>query len=77
MSKNLLLRVMFTAKDGLSGPLRNIVGLGQSASQQQAALNKEARNANRELADQQKKIRRAMQEGGKIGELVAEERRLA
>ncbi len=77
MSKNLLLRVMFTAKDGLSGPLRNIVGMGQNAAQQQAELNREARNANRELTDQQKKIRRAMQEGGKLGELVAHERQLA
>lgn len=76
MSKNLLLRVMIGARDQLSGPLRNIVGLGQSASQQQAALKKEARDANTELGNQQQRIRRAMQEGGKLGELVKVEREL-
>jgi hypothetical protein len=48
MSKNLMLRVMIGATDQLSGPLRNIIGLGQSASQQQAALKKEARDTNKE-----------------------------
>jgi TP901 family phage tail tape measure protein len=76
MSKDLLLRVMIGARDQLSGPLRNIVGLGQSAAQQQAALNREARDANRELAEQQRRIRRAMQEGGRLDELVAGEREL-
>ncbi|MCC2602737.1 phage tail tape measure protein [Sphingopyxis yananensis] len=76
MSKDLLLRVMIGARDQLSGPLRNIVGLGQSASQQQAALNREARDANRELATQQQRIRRAMQEGGRLDVLVAREREL-
>jgi hypothetical protein len=48
MSKDLLMRVMIGATDPLSGPLRNIIGLGQSASQQQAALKKEARDTNKE-----------------------------
>lgn len=75
-SKDLLLRVMLTARDQLSGPLRNIVGLGQSAAQKQSALEKASRDANTELKVQQENIRRAMQEGWKIGDLVEKEREL-
>lgn len=74
--KSLLLRVMMTATDKLSGPLRNVVGLGQSAAQKQSALEKASRDANKELKEQQTKIRRAMQEGWKIGDLVEKEREL-
>lgn len=74
--KDLRLRVLVSARDQLSGPLKNIVGLGKSAAQKQTELEKEARDANKALQQQQEKIRRAMKEGWKIGDLVEKEREL-
>jgi len=75
-NRNLLLKVMFAAKDNLSGPLKNIVGLGQSGSQKLAALKKEAREAGNALRDQGADIARAVAEGRKLGDLVQREREL-
>jgi len=77
VNKNLRLLVSFAASDRLSGPLKNIVGLGQSGSEKLAALKKEARGANRELKEQRDKIAQAVAAGGKLGDLVAKERELA
>lgn len=77
MNKNLRLLVSFAATDRLSGPLKNIVGLGAKGSEKLAALKKEARQANKALDDQRAAIARAVASGDKLGELVAEERRLA
>lgn len=75
-NKNLLLKVMFAAKDGLSGPLKNIVGLGKSGSEKLAGLKKEARDVGKALRDQRADIARAVAEGRQLGSLVQREREL-
>lgn len=77
MNKNLRLLVSFAASDRLSGPLKNIVGLGQSGSEKLAALKKEARDAGKALTAQQKELAKAVASGAKLGDLVAKERELA
>ncbi len=75
-NQNLLLKVMFAAKDGLSGTLRNIVGLGQTGSEKLAAMRKEARDVGNALRDQRADIARAVAEGRQLGDMVQREREL-
>ena len=75
-SKNLRLLVSFASSDKLSGPLKKIVGLGESGSERLAAMKKEARGLGRELRNQQGDIARVVAEGGKLGSLVQKERQL-
>lgn len=77
MNKNLRLLVSFATSDRLSGPLKNIVGLGQSGSEKLAALKREARDANKELKEQRADIVRAVAAGEKLGSMVAREREMA
>ncbi|MPT48036.1 MAG: phage tail tape measure protein [Sphingobium sp.] len=73
-NKDLILRVMFTTKDQLSGPMKNIVGLGQSGSQKLAAMKQEARDLARELKAVQGETKRST---GNVTGLINRERDLA
>lgn len=74
MSKNLRLLVSFATSDKLSGPLKNIVGLGQSGSEKLAAMKREARDLGRELRDVQDETKRST---GNVTQLMNRERDLA
>ena len=73
-NQNLMLKVMFAAKDGLSGTLRNIVGLGQSGSEKFAIMKKQAAELRRELGNVQGELARST---GNVTELLNRERDLA
>lgn len=75
-NQNLMLKVMFAAKDGLSGTLRNIVGLGQSGSEKLSSMKKEARDVGKALRDQRADIASAVAEGRQLGDMVRHEREL-
>ncbi|WP_336981614.1 phage tail tape measure protein [Altererythrobacter fulvus] len=74
MNKNLRLLVSFASSDRLSGPLKNIVGLGQSGSESLAAMKREARDLGREMRDVQGELKRST---GNVSALMNRERDLA
>lgn len=74
MTKNLRLLVSFATSDRLSGPLKNIVGLGQSGSERLAGMKREARDLGRELRDVQGELKRST---GNVSGLLNRERDLA
>jgi len=73
-TKNLRLLVSFASSDKLSGPLKKIVGLGQSGSEKLAAMKREARDLDRELRDVRGEIGRT---SGNVTQLIQRERDLA
>jgi len=77
VNKNLRLLVSFAATDRLSGPMKNIVGLGQSGSQKLAAMKREARDLSKQLKAQREDIVRAVAAGEKLSHLVDKEKELA
>ncbi|OJW58036.1 MAG: phage tail tape measure protein [Sphingomonadales bacterium 63-6] len=74
MNKNLRLLVSFASSDRLSGPLKNIVGLGQSGSEQLAAMKREARDLEKEMRNVQGELKRST---GNVSSLMNRERDLA
>lgn len=75
MSSNTLrLIVNFATTDRLSGPLKQIVGLGQSGTEKLSALKKTARDLGKEMANVQADLSRA---SGNVSGLVNRERELA
>jgi len=74
MNKNLRLLVSFATSDRLSGPLKNIVGLGAKGSEKLAAMKREARDMGRELRDVQGELKRST---GNVTQLIQRERDLA
>ncbi|MCB5423945.1 phage tail tape measure protein [Altererythrobacter sp. CC-YST694] len=74
MNKNLRLLVSFASSDRLSGPLKNIVGLGQSGSEQLAAMKREARDLEKEMRNVQGELKRST---GNVSALMNRERDLA
>lgn len=74
MNKNLRLLVSFATSDRLSGPLKNIVGLGAKGSEKLAAMKREARDMGRELREVQGELKRST---GNVTQLMHRERDLA
>lgn len=74
MNKSLRLIVNFATSDRLSGPLKNIVGLGKSGSQSLAEMKRESRDLGRELRDVQGELKRS---SGNVTHLIDRERDLA
>jgi len=73
MNKKLRLVVSFASSDKLSGPLKKIVGLGESGSQKLAAMKKEARGLEKELRDVSAEIPKT---SGNVTHLLNRERDL-
>lgn len=73
-SKNLRLLVSFASSDKLSGPLKKIVGLSESGSENLAGMKREARGLERELRDVQGELSRST---GNVTTLMNRERDLA
>lgn len=72
-SSKLNLVVNFQGQDGLSGTLKNIIGLGKSGGAALRELNQEQRKANRELQDYRKLMSGAT---GNLTELIDKETKL-
>ncbi len=72
-SKSLRLLVNFATSDNLSGPLKRIVGLGESGSQKLGAMERKARELGQDLRNVQGELKRST---GNVTQLLERERQL-